>query len=97
MPLNKVLGPDIPENPLFFFCFFFLVFLKVFWFLVVLVADKSFRSQKPIKTRGKPKTTYKTMPVKKILGPDITENPLVFWFCGVAWFKFQTSKKNIFP
>ena len=47
MPLNKVLGPDIPENPLFFLFFlFFLVFLKVFWFLVVLVADKSFRNQK---------------------------------------------------
>ena len=33
-------GPDIPENPLFF------CFLEVFGFLVVLVADKSFRNQK---------------------------------------------------
>ena len=27
IPLNKVLGPDVPENPLFFFVFVFLVFL----------------------------------------------------------------------
>ena len=47
VPLNKVLGPDIPQNPLVFcFFLFFLVFFEVFGFLVVLVADKSFRSQK---------------------------------------------------
>ena len=57
MHLNKVLGPDIPENPLFF-CFscVSLVFLGCFWFLAVLVADKSFRNQNHKKKRGKPKT-----------------------------------------
>ena len=42
-----VLGLDIPQNPLFFL-FFFVFFSEVFrLFLVALVADKSFRSQKP--------------------------------------------------
>ena len=58
MPLKKVLGPDIPENPPFF-VLFFLVFLEVFGVLVALVADKSFRNQKPKKIRGKPKKKNK--------------------------------------
>ena len=33
MPLNKVLGPDVPENPLFF-CFFLFLFSSFYWFLV---------------------------------------------------------------
>ena len=78
MSPKKVLGPDIPQNALFFL--FFLVFFEVFGFLVVLVAGKSFRNQKPKKTRGKPKKTKKTMSPKKVLGPDIPQNALVFLF-----------------
>jgi len=75
MPLYKVLGPDIPQNPLFFVFFF-----EVFEFLVVLVADKSFRSQKPKKLKENQKKTKEPMPLNKVLGPDILQNPLVFCF-----------------
>ena len=85
MPLNKVLDPNIPENPLVFCVFCFFVFLEVFGFVVVLVADKSFRNQKPKKNEENQKQPKKkTMPLKKILGPDIPENHVfsVLW-CGL--------------
>ena len=79
MSLKKVLGPDIPQNALVFLFFWvFLFFFEVFGFLVVLVAGKSFRNQKPKKTRGKPKKPKKPMSLKKVLGPDIPQNALVF-------------------
>ena len=78
MPLKKVLGPVIPQNPLFFCCLFLFFFSEVFGFLVVLVADKSFRSQKPKKSR-KTKKNKKTMPLNMVLGLDIPQNPLFFF------------------
>ena len=93
MPLNKVLGPDIPQNPLvfLFFCFFWFLF-EVFWFLVVSIADKSLRSPKPKKleeNQKKQKKTKKPMPLNKVLGPDIPQNPLVFLFFCFFWFLFE--------
>ena len=67
-------GPDIPENPS---AFLFFCFSRVFLFLVVPVADKNFRDQKP-KKRGKQKKQKKTIPLNKVLGPDVPEKLCVF-------------------
>ena len=78
MPLNKVLGPDIPENPLFVL-FFLGVFLEVFGKLPDL-KSKIFGGN----------LQEKTILLKKVLGPDIPENnffQFVVW-CGLD-FKSQ--------
>ena len=58
-PLKKVLGPNIPENPLgFLFCQIFFVFLKCFGFFAILVAEKNIiRIQKKKSETKKTKTT----------------------------------------
>ena len=98
MPLNKVLGPDIPDNPCFFLKFpvFLSVFLEVFWFLAVLVADKSFRSPKPKKPDENQKK-QRIMFLKKVFGPNIPENAVPFFsVLWRVWFRFQISKKPDF-
>ena len=62
----------------------FVFFFEVFGVLVVLVADKSFRSQKPKKLEENQKKQKKTL--NKVLGPDIPQNPLfVFVFFRGFW------------
>lgn len=58
MPLNKVLGPDIPDNRLVCVVFCFFGFPGTYLVFAVLVADNNFPSQKQ-KNRGKPKKQLK--------------------------------------
>ena len=89
MPLNKVLGPDIPQNPLVFWFFWFFWFLfEVFWFLVVSVADKSLQSPKP-KKRDE---NQLTATLKKQF---LAQTFLVCIF--VRWKKEQASEENPGP
>ena len=84
MPLNMVLGLDIPQNPLFFFVFVF--FSEVFRFLVTLVADKSFRSQKP-KTFEENKKNKKNNAFEQSPWPRHSSES--FFCCFFCWFLFE--------
>ena len=87
MPLNKVLGPDIPQNPLvfLFFCFFWFLF-EVFWFLVVSIADKSLRSPKPKKLEENQKKQKKQCLWTKSLAQTFLR---ILWFFCFFWFLFE--------
>ena len=78
MLLNKALGPHIPDKPFFLGDFF-----QGFWVFGSLSSRQKLPEPKTKKTRGKPKKTKKTkkpMSLKKVLGPDIPQNALVFLF-----------------
>lgn len=82
MPLKKVLGPDIPENPMIVD---FLFSWRFFWFLAALVADKSFRNQKQTTKKQKQPPQKNNNAYEQSPWPRNSWQSLVFVGCFSAF------------